>query len=226
MSWGPFIIVGVGAIAVVVAIILGSALLRGGGGTTERTTPRKGLVLGAEDAPVTIVEYFSFNCPHCADFALETSPLIEEEFVVDNRVRLEAYPMAVEGVLLTVSEAAICAGDQNRDWDYHNMLFAEFRKDSLGAYSLDRLKGYAAKLGLDTESFDSCLDSHKYQLTVIEETKQVVEADITSTPTFFIGLTDDMKAETAPYAGEKTLIGAQPYEAFKAAIEEVLKKAQ
>jgi len=74
--WVPIIIVGIGAIAVVVAVVLGSALLRGGGsevvipaGIAERTAPQQGPVLGAEDAPVTIVEYFSFNCPHCADFA-------------------------------------------------------------------------------------------------------------------------------------------------------------
>ena len=233
MSWGPFIIVGVGAVAVVVAVVLGSAALKGGGSEVvippaiaERTALQQGSVLGAEDAPVTIVEYFRFDCPHCADFALDTAPLIEREFIDNKSVRFEARPLAAEGEILAASEAVECAGEQGRYWDYHDVLFANFREDPEGAYKSGRLKEYAAKLSLDTESFNSCLDSHKYKQMVIDESKAAANAGLQSTPTFFIGLTDDMKAETVPYAGEKTLIGAQPYEAFKAAIEEVLKKAQ
>jgi protein-disulfide isomerase len=232
MSWSPFIIVGVGAIAVVGAIVLGSALLRGSSevvipaGIAERTALQQGSVLGAEDAPVTIVEYFRFDCIHCADFVRQTAPLIEKDFIVDKRVRFEARPVAAEGKILAASEAVECAGDQSRYWDYHEVLFANFDQDGLGAYKSGRLKEYAAKLGLDTESFNSCLDSHKYQQTVIDESKAAVQAGIQSTPTFFIGLTKDMKAETILYAGEKTISGAEKYEVFKAAIEEVLKKAQ
>ena len=231
--WVPIIIVGIGAIAVVVAVVLGSALLRGGSsevvipaGIAERTARQQGPVLGEEDAPVTIVEYFRFDCIHCADFARQTAPLIEKDFIVDKRVRFEARPLAVEGDILAASEAVECAAEQGRYWDYHDVLFANFDKDPEGAYKSGRLKEYAAKLGLDTGPFNSCLDSHKYQQTVIDESKAAVQAGIQSTPTFFIGLTKDMKAETVPYAGEKTISGAEKYEVFKAAIEEVLKKAQ
>jgi protein-disulfide isomerase len=233
MSWGPFIIVGVGAVAVVVAVVLGSALLRGGGsevvvppGIAERTAPQQGSVLGAEDAPVTIVEYFRFDCPHCADFALGTAPLIEKEYIDNKSVRFEARPLAAEGEILAASEAVECAGEQARYWDYHDMLFANFDQDGVGAYDSGRLKEYAAKLGLDTGSFNSCLDSHKYQQTVIDESKQAANAGLTGTPTFFIGPTKDMTVETVPYAGEKSIVGAETYDVFKAAIEEALKKAQ
>jgi protein-disulfide isomerase len=233
MSWGPFIIVGVAAVVVVGAVVLGSALLRGGGskvvvppGIAERTAPQQGSVLGAEDAPVTIVEYFRFDCPHCADFALGTAPLIEKEYIDNKSVRFEARPLAAEGEILAASEAVECAGEQGRYWDYHDVLFANFREDPEGAYKSGRLKEYAAKLGLDTASFDSCLDSHQYQQMVIDESKAAANAGLQGTPTFFIGLTDDMKAETVPYAGEKTIIGAETYDVFKTAIEEVLNKAQ
>ena len=231
--WVPIIIVGIGAIAVVVAVVLGSAALRGGSsevvipaGIAERTARQQGPVLGEEDAPVTIVEYFSFNCPHCADFALDTAPRIEKEFIDNKSVRFEARPLAAEGKILAASEAVECAGDQSRYWDYHDVLFANFDQDPEGAYKSGRLKEYAEKLGLNTESFNSCLDSHKYQQMVIDESKAAVQAGLESTPTFFIGLTKDMKAETVFYAGEKTISGAETYEVFKAAIEEVLKKAQ
>ena len=232
--WGPIIIVGVGAIAVVVAVVLGSAALKGSNnseiiipaGIAERTARQQGPVLGEEDAPVTIVEYFRFDCSHCADFALDTAPRIEKEFIDNKSVRFEARPLATEGKILAASEAVECAGDQSRYWDYHDVLFANFDQDGVGAYDSGRLKEYAVKLGLDTESFNSCLDSHKYQQTVIDESEAAAQAGLQSTPTFFIGLTKDMKAETVPYAGEKTIIGAETYEVFKAAIEEVLKKAQ
>src|SRR4030042_446154 len=109
--WVPIIIVGVGAIAVVVAVVLGSALLRGNSevvipaGIAERTAPQQGPVLGEEDAPVTIVEYFRFDCIHCADFALDTAPRIEKEFIDNKSVRFEARPVAAEGDILAVSEA-------------------------------------------------------------------------------------------------------------------------
>ena len=230
--WVPIIIVGIGAIAVVLAVVLGSALLRGNSevvipaGIAERTALQQGPVLGAEDAPVTIVEYFRFDCIHCADFALDTAPRIEKEFIDNKSVRFEARPVAAEGNILAASEAVECAGDQSRYWDYHDVLFANFDQDGVGAYKSGRLKEYAAKLGLNTESFNSCLDSHKYKQTVTDETKQAVQAGLEGTPTFFIGLTKDMTVENVPYAGERTIGGAEKYEVFKAAIEAVLKKAQ
>jgi len=232
--WVPIIIVGVGAIAVVVAVVLGSAALKGSdnseiiipAGIAERTAPQQGSVLGEEDAPVTIVEYFRFDCSHCADFVRQTAPLIEKDFIDVGSVRFEARPVGAEGNILTASEAVECAGDQSRYWDYHDVLFANFDQDGVGAYKSGRLKEYAVKLGLDTESFNSCLDSDKYQQMVIDESKAAAQAGLQGTPTFFIGLTKDMKAETVPYASEKIISGAEKYEVFKAAIEEVLKKAQ
>ncbi len=91
-------------------------------------------------------------------------------------MRFEAVPLAVEGKILTASEAAECAADQNRYWDYHDVLFANFDQISLDAYDTSRLKEYAVKLGLDTEAFNSCLDSHKYKQAVIDKTKEVVQA--------------------------------------------------
>lgn len=231
--WVTIVIVAAVAIAAFVAIVVGSSLLRGGSsdvvipsGIAERTAPQQGPFLGEDSAPVTIVEYFRYDCSHCVDFNRDTAPLIEKDFIVDGRVRFESRPLAEEGKILAASEAVECAGDQNRHCDYSDTLFANFDKVGMGAYDSGRLKEYAAKLGLDTESFNTCLDSHKYQQTVTDETKQAVQAGLEGTPTFFIGLTKDMTVENVPYAGEKTLIGAQPYDAFKAAIEEVLKKAQ
>ena len=231
--WVTIVIVAAVAIAAFVAVVFGSSLLRGGSsevvipsGIAERTARQQGPVLGEDSAPVTIVEYFRFDCIHCADFARQTAPLIEKDFIVDGRVRFESRPLAEEGKILAASEAVECAGEQGRYWDYHDVLFANFHGDPEGDYKSGQLKEYAEKLGLDTESFNSCLDSHKYKQTVIDESEAAVQAGLQGTPTFFIGLTKDMKVETVPYAGERTIGGAEKYEVFKAAIEAVLKKAQ
>jgi predicted DsbA family dithiol-disulfide isomerase len=61
---------------------------------------------------------------------------------------------------------------------------------------------------------------------VIDKTREVVQAGFQSTPTFFIGLTKDMKTAGPGYTGQTTIIGAQPFDVFKTAIEELLKKSQ
>lgn len=229
----PIVIVGAAAIAVVLAFILLTSGSEGGGGEiiiptaiAGRTAPQTDGALGNQDAPVTIVEFFSFSCPHCGDFALDTAPLIEKEFVESGQVRYELHPLALEGAMLSASEAAACAGDQGRYWEYNETLFANFEVNGTDAYKTDRLKEYAEALGLNSDAFNSCLDSHEYRDSVVEETEKVVEASISSTPNFFIGLTKDMKDSAPPYPGARNIVGAQPYDVFKAAIEAELGKAQ
>jgi protein-disulfide isomerase len=225
----PILIVGAAAIAFVLAFILLTAGSEGGAGeiviptpAASRTAPQSGAVLGRQDAPVTIVEYFSFSCPHCGDFALDTAPLIEKDFVEAGQVRFELHPMALDGAILAASEAAACAGDQGRYWEYHETLFANFEVNKTDAYKSGPLKEYAKLLGLDANAFNSCLDSHKYRDAVVGETEKVVAAGISATPNFFIGLTKDMNNSSPPYPGTRHIVGAQPYEVFKAAIEEKL----
>jgi len=232
--WGLIIGVGIGGVVVVLAIVLGSAALKGSNNAdiiiptaiAERTAPQKGFVLGDDSAPVTLVEYFRFDCRYCADFVRDTAPSIEKDYIDAKSVRFEAVPLAVEGKILTASEAAECAADQNRYWDYHDVLFANYDQISVDAFDTSRLKEYAVKLGLDTEAFNSCLNSGKYKQAVIDKTKEVVQAGFQSTPTFFIGLTKDMKTAGPGYTGQKAIVGAQPIEVFKTAIDELLKKAQ
>ncbi len=232
VPWAPVGVVGVAAVVVVLgAILIGNALRDDDGGSSAAvTTPdvhdacyQEGCVLGEPDAPLTIIEYFSYYCGHCGSFAKETAPLIEKDFVEPGFLRFELHPMATEGEPLWAAEGCACAGDQDRYWDYHDLLFVNQYK---GAYQLDKLKDYAAQLGLDAESFNACLDSHKYEEAVVDETMEVAEAGITSTPTFFIGSTEEMASDSVPYSDRTKIVGAYPYETFKQAIEEELEKVQ
>ena len=228
--WVPIIIVGIGAIAVVVAIVLGSALLRGG--STPKATPgpthaapQKGATVGRDDAPVTMVEYYRFDCPHCEDFALQVGPRLEQEYVDTGKLRIEFRPLATDGDVLQASEAAACAGDQGRYWEYYDLVFA----NSARGFGEGNLKEYARDLGLDTGAFDACLDDGKHKEEIVNATQKAFQAGVTSWPRFFIGKTSEMDPSKVTYPSQTQLDGvdpANPYNPFKTAVEDVLKKAQ
>ena len=84
------------------------------------------------------------------------------------------------------AEAAECAGDQGRFWEYHDTLFAEQRGENQGAFSRDNLKRFAADLGLDTAQFNQCLDSGQYRSYVQQQGASAQQLGINSTPTLAV----------------------------------------
>ena len=98
------------------------------------------------------------------------------------------------------AEAAECAGDQNKFWEFHDYLFSHHGGENQGAFSADNLKKFAQELGLDATAFNQCLDSGKYKAKVEEEKAFSSQIGVESTPSFLINGTP--------------LVGAQPYEAF------------
>jgi protein-disulfide isomerase len=84
------------------------------------------------------------------------------------------------------AEAAECAGEQGKFWDYANYVLTHQAGENVGAFSQQNLKGFAQKVGLDTAKFNSCLDSGKYTQTVKQETLQGQSLGVHSTPTFFV----------------------------------------
>ena len=84
------------------------------------------------------------------------------------------------------AEAAKCAQDQNQFWAYHDKLFAEQQGENSGAFTKANLERFAADLKLNTQQFNSCLDSDQYLQEVQDERQMGQQAGVTSTPTFFI----------------------------------------
>ena len=125
----------------------------------------------------------------------------------DGRVRLvfKDFPLASHELAMAAHEAARCAGAQQRYWPYHDRLFKEqprFQRDALVAYARD--------LGLDRERFTRCLDSHAEEVLVRASRDEGRALGVKSTPTFMVN--------------GSPLIGAQPVEAFRQAINEALQK--
>jgi protein-disulfide isomerase len=137
--------------------------------------------LGAPDAPVTVVEYGDFECPNCKQ-AAPVVRLLPDQFA--GRVRLvfrhfpleEVHPHALHAAL-----AAEAAGAQGRFWQMHDMLFENQRH-----LKLHQLRGYAEKLELDMERYDSEMKDELYLQRVREHIEGGGRGGVRATPTFFI----------------------------------------
>ncbi len=101
------------------------------------------------------------------------------------------------------SEATECADDQGKFWEYHDLLFA-----NPSALDVDSLKGYAGQLGLDTGTFNECLDSGEYEQEVLQDMQDGRASGVTGTPAFFIN--------------GQLLSGAQPFSVFQQVIDAAL----
>jgi protein-disulfide isomerase len=206
------------AVAATVLIFISLAPWEGNGETTPAEfivpTPRpadipsQGSTLGDPNAPLTIVEYSDFLCPYCKTAALEIVPQIEEEYVATGKVKLVFKHFVVHGEEAALAAgAAECAGEQDAFWLYHDMLF--LNSGSVD-FTIENLKQFGAKLALDTDSFNACLDSESYMDKLVADVDEARRRGVGSTPTFYVGQTQ--------------IVGAESYDVFKAAIEDELAK--
>ncbi len=122
-------------------------------------------------------------------------------------------PLAMHKNAFKAAEAANCAGDQGKFWEMHDKLFAN--QKALGS---DDLVKHAEALGLDMKKFKECLDNGKHAEQIKKDMAEGQKAGITGTPAFLLGfIGSDGKVKAT-----KKIVGAQPYAAFKAAIDEML----
>lgn len=179
------VLIAVGGAAALIVVVLAG----GGGGSIERleNIPARGRVRGEDTAPVKVVEFADFQCPACKRFALNTEPAIEREYIATGLVQWEYRNFVIIGPeSQSAAEASLCADDQGKFWEYHDKLFEEQGAENSGAFRIERLKGFASELGLEQQTFDTCLDSHKYQKTVEDESKAAEDAGAKGTPAFLV----------------------------------------
>lgn len=175
----------------------------------QTVTSESERVLGSPNAPVTMVEFSDFQCSFCRKFWAQTLPRLKETYIKNGQVRLVYQHFAVLGEhSVAAAHAAECAMEQGKFWPYHDKLF---ENQGALAFTDAKLKRYAEEMGFDVGAFAQCLDSRKYRQKVETETSLGFRLGARGTPTFFIN--------------GRLLAGAQPFEAFRAAIEEALAKA-
>lgn len=168
--------------------------------------------LGEADAPLVIAEYADFQCPFCGVFAREVKPQIEAAYVATGKVRFEWHDFAWMGAESEdAANAARCAADQGAFWPYHDRLYAERVAPNSGTFTRERLIATAEDMALDVMVFSACVDADTHRAAVRADTAEAARLGMTGTPTFIIG--------------DRTLVGAQPFEVFAAEIDAALAAA-
>jgi protein-disulfide isomerase len=174
-------------------------------------------VYGKADAKVTIVEFSDYQCPFCARYSRETFPQIDREYVQTGKVKYVFRDFPIESIhpqAFKAHEAVHCAAEQGKRREMHERLFAN--QQAMGPADL---AAHAQTLGLDRAAFEKCLGSGLHSAMIRRHLEEGQDAGVNGTPTFFLGLTD---AKASSVKAVRRIVGAQPYSAFKATIEELL----
>jgi protein-disulfide isomerase len=148
-----------------------------------------GIALGAEDAPVTIMEFADYSCPHCATFANFTGRLLRQNYVGgDGPVRwvLYDYVLGTFPNSMAASLAARCAGDQGQYWPMHDLLFARQARWSTERDPSGTLRDLADELDLDGGDFRACMSEERHLEPIVAVRKYGDELGINSTPSLFV----------------------------------------
>jgi len=174
-------------------------------------------ILGNQNAKVTIVEYGDYQCPFCTRFFSQSEPQLVQNYVQTGKVRMVFRDFAFLGVESTAAaQAAQCANDQGKLWAYHDALYAAKVADEQkggnendGFYNRAEFVKLAQQVGLDANTFASCIDSNKEAAYVAQEKTSAGAVGVNSTPTF--------------YVNGQQILGAQPYSQFQTMIDAALK---
>jgi protein-disulfide isomerase len=163
----------------------------------------EGPVRGSPEAPVTIVEFEDFQCPFC-----KKAQAIMDQVLVHYKDRVKLvhrdFPLdSLHPASRSVHEAARCAGEQGKFWEYRGQLYST--GTAAGAEQLDK---FAAEAKLDVGAFKNCVESGKFKAAVLKDEEEGTRLGVEGTPAFFIN--------------GRLLSGAQPESAFVQVIEEEL----
>jgi len=160
---------------------------------------------GPASAAITIVEFSDFQCAYCKRVLTVLNQVMDH---YPDKVKLAFRDFPIQNIhpqAQKAAEAAHCASDQGKFWEYHDLLF-----ENQEAIPTANFADHAKTIGLEVASFQACLDSQKYKAKVEGNYADGVKAGVSGTPAFFIN--------------GRLVSGAQPLEAFKAVIDEELER--
>jgi protein-disulfide isomerase len=161
-------------------------------------------VYGPPTAEITIIEFSDFECPYCRKWHNEIWPRLKDAYPDQIRLVYRDFPLTnIHPNATPAASAANCAGDQDRYWDFNDLLYS-------GRLSLNNTgyQVYAEELNLDLEAFKECLESGRHNSEVMADFEYAANLGVSSTPTFFVnGI---------------PIVGAQPFETFSSLIDKEL----
>ena len=170
-------------------------------------------ILGNKNAEISIIEFSDFQCPFCERVASGAlADFKKSNYFTDGKVNLiyKQFPLNnIHSYAQKSAEASLCAKEQEKFWEYHDLLFAN--QELLDDASL---KTYAQQLKLDSVKFNNCLDTDEKEAEVKKETQQGIKAGGQGTPYFVIINNQNKKTQVVS--------GAVPFTEFESAINSLL----
>ncbi len=146
-----------------------------------------GMSTGDPNAPIKVDVYSDFQCPACKSFAENYEPTIISQYVETGKVYLTYHPFRIIGPESDgAAAAAYCASEQNKFWEYHDVLFANQTGEEVGDFTDKRLKAYAELVNLDQTKFNQCYSSGKYRTQVQQSQTDGNQRGVSFTPSVFV----------------------------------------
>lgn len=160
--------------------------------------------IGPKDAVITLVEFSDYQCPFCQKWHDQVYKQLMAAYPGQIRLVYRNLPLTqLHPQAMNAAEAALCAGDQNAYWQFHEKLF-----ENSSALNDDLYSRLASDVGLDVSTFEACMTSHKHKADIEADMQFAINLGVQSTPTFFInGL---------------AVVGAQPLSVFQQVIDDEL----
>jgi protein-disulfide isomerase len=180
--------------------------------------------VGDPNAPIRIEEYSDFQCPHCARFFEQTEAQLINAYVETGQVYFvfRSFGEFIGPESRAAAEAAYCAGDQNKFWEMHDILFANHSGENVGDYTNVRVNAFAREIGLDMGQFESCFNGGVYSSRVDQDYTDGRAYGIKATPSFVLIYTVGGQTKSVLIEGALPFDNASAEQDFKRAIEAAL----
>ncbi|HEX5725431.1 MAG TPA: DsbA family protein [Longimicrobiaceae bacterium] len=185
----------------VAGIVLLATQLGGGGGGRATTAPVQvlidsvelqrtpGISLGNANAPVVLFEFADFQCPGCGSFARFVTPVVKDRWVKEGTVRFVFYDFPLVNIhpnAFLAARAGRCANEQERFWQYHDVLYGQQPQWSSEAEPVGQFIDYAEQVGADRGRFTECIRSDRYAREITQSMRFAESLGVNGTPTLFI----------------------------------------
>jgi len=178
---------------------------------TDNSSP----ILGSKDAVITMIEFGDYQCFYCNKFYHATESEIVKNYVDTGKVKMIFKDFTIIGQdSVTAANAAHCAQEQGKFWEYHDALYDNWAGENTGWASYKNLPGFAKQIGLNEEQFNECVIKAKYVNMVQESVSNARDLGLSGTPDFFI---------IGPDSAITKVVGAQPYDVFDEIFKSKLK---
>ena len=166
--------------------------------------------LGNPNAKVTLIEFEDFQCPYCKRFFDETFSQIKQNYIDTGKIKFIHEDLPFLGQeSFDAALAAHCALDQGKFWEYRDTLFNHQKAENEGDFATANLEKFAVNLGLNSATFNTCLETSKYKDLLNNQSQTARDHGALGTPTFFFN--------------NELVRGVQPYSYFQTKLDNLLK---